>query len=83
MSTRPYRFRKCQRCGDTFPAGELKPTRLGTGHWHKQGGSLRRCPSCGHVDFTGEFPIVLDTRNPEFALPKRQPRANRRREGWI
>ncbi len=55
-----YRFRKCPNCRATFPAGELKPLRYGAGHYHQQGGSLRRCPKCGRTGFTQSFPVVHD-----------------------
>ncbi len=59
----PYRYRKCPSCGATFPGGELKPVRFGAGHWHEKGGSLRRCPRCGHKGFTQDFKIVKAVRN--------------------
>lgn len=55
-----YRFRRCPQCRAVFPGGELKPLRFGGGHYHKRGGSLRRCPRCGHVAFTQSFPVVQD-----------------------
>jgi hypothetical protein len=58
MPTQPYRFRRCPQCRATFAAGELRPLRLGGGHWHQRGGSLRRCPECGYVAFTQRFGVV-------------------------
>jgi ribosomal protein S27AE len=57
-----YRHRRCLSCGAVFPAGELKPLRYGGGHWHGRGGSRRKCPNCGRVGFTQEFPIVKPKR---------------------
>ncbi len=48
MAKEVYRYRRCRHCGATFPGGQLKPLRYGEGHYHKRGGSLRRCPNCGH-----------------------------------
>jgi hypothetical protein len=59
-----WRYRRCPECRATFPAGELRPLRYGEGHWHKQGGSLRRCPRCGFVAFTQRFAVVADKRPP-------------------
>lgn len=53
-----YRYRHCPHCGSVFPGGQLRPLRFGEGHWHKRGGSRRRCPNCGAVGFTQDFPIV-------------------------
>ena len=55
-----YRFRRCQGCKSVFPGGQLRPLRYGEGHWHKSGGSLRRCPRCGRTGFTQDFPVVHD-----------------------
>lgn len=57
-----YRFRRCPSCRAVFPGGELKPLRFGPGHWHERGGSLRRCPKCGHVGFTQQFREVSRAR---------------------
>jgi uncharacterized Zn finger protein len=62
MSAIPYRYRRCPECRATFPAGELRVLRYGAGHYHKKGGSLRRCPECGHTGFTQAFVVVADKR---------------------
>ncbi|MBI4332368.1 MAG: hypothetical protein HY673_13930 [Chloroflexi bacterium] len=54
------RYRSCPKCHAVFPGGQLKPLRYGPGHYHKRGGSLRRCPKCGKTGFTQDFPIVKD-----------------------
>lgn len=54
------RFRRCPLCHSVFPGGELKPLRYGEGHWHERGGSLRRCPKCGHKGFTQDFKVVKE-----------------------
>src|SRR3972149_11456905 len=54
-----YRFRRCRSCGSVFPGGQLEVLRLGSGHWHQRGGSLRRCPRCGRTGFTQDFPVVV------------------------
>lgn len=59
---RAWRYRRCPSCGGVFPGGDLRPLRLGEGHWHRRGGSLRRCPQCGHVDFTQGFAVVRERR---------------------
>ena len=51
-------LRRCRECGAVFPAGQLRVLRYGAGHYHDKGGSLRRCPSCGHKGFTQDFPVV-------------------------
>lgn len=62
MPPEPYRYRRCPQCRSVFPAGHLKVLRLGQGHWHSRGGSLRRCPFCDHVAFTQRFAVVGDRR---------------------
>jgi len=62
-----WRYRRCSRCGSVFPAGQLAPLRLGSGHWHKKGGSLRRCPSCNVVGFTSQFPVVREQHHVSYA----------------
>lgn len=51
-----YRYRRWPRCAAVFPGGELKPLRYGS-HWRKRGGCQRRCPRCGFIGFTQDFPI--------------------------
>ena len=58
MPSTPYRFRRCPRCYGVVAGAELKPLHYGPGHWHRSGGSLRRCPRCGHKGFTQDFPLV-------------------------
>ncbi len=53
-----YRYRRCPRCLSVFPGGQLRVLRYGEGHYHKRGGSLRRCPNCGHKGFTQDFKLV-------------------------
>ena len=61
-----WRYRRCPECRAAFPAGELRPLRVGAGHWHKRGGSLRRCPRCAHVGFTQVFVVVSDKRRVSY-----------------
>lgn len=59
MAGQVYRWRKCPKCDRTFPAGKLKVCNPYHGHhYHKVGGSLRKCPYCGKVGFTQQFSIV-------------------------
>jgi len=51
-------LRSCPVCDSMFPAGKLRVLRYGGGHYHQHGGSLRRCPNCGHKGFTQDFKIV-------------------------
>ena len=60
---KPYRWRKCRECGSVFPGGQLPVLRLGAGHWRTRGGGRRRCPRCGNVGFTQDFPIVKAPAN--------------------
>jgi len=56
--------RRCPACRAVFPGGDLKPLCYGDGNRHKKGGSLRRCPRCGHAAFTQRFAVVADKRPP-------------------
>jgi hypothetical protein len=59
MARAAHRFRKCPKCKQEFPAGKLRVCNPYHGqHYHKVGGSLRRCPHCGKVGFTQDFKIV-------------------------
>lgn len=51
-----YRYRRCPACRAAFPAGELRPLKYGA-HWNKRGGCKRRCPRCGVIGFTQDFPV--------------------------
>ena len=58
MARKPWRFRECLSCHAVFAGGQLRPVQFGGGHWHQEGGSLRRCPNCGHQGVTQDFPII-------------------------
>jgi ribosomal protein L34E len=64
-----YRYRRCKHCHATFPGGQLKPLRYGEGHYHKRGGSLRKCPNCGKVGVTQDFPVVKGVTDDESPMP--------------
>jgi len=53
-----YRYRQCPDCGQVMPAGEVQIINYHGDHWHDKGGSMRKCPYCGHVDFTQAFKVV-------------------------
>lgn len=57
-----YRYRQCPECGEVMPAGELAIINYYGTHWHGKGGSKRKCPYCGHVDFTQGFKVVAGPR---------------------
>jgi len=40
-----------------MPAGELGIINYHGTHWHDKGGSMRKCPHCGHVAFTQQFKL--------------------------
>ena len=58
MARGVYRFRECPGCHKVMPAGELRIINYHGRHWHGKGGSMRRCPACGKVDFTQAFRVV-------------------------
>ena len=57
-----WRYRRCPSCRGVFAGGEFRPLRYGEGHWRDKGYSLRRCPGCGAVGQTRDFPVVEDLR---------------------
>ena len=65
-----YRYRKCPNCHSVFPGGQLKPLRYGEGHYHKKGGSLRRCPNCGRTGFTQQFVVVHGYLDKWLRIPR-------------
>ncbi len=58
MARGVYRYRVCPSCHKVMPAGELKIINYHGVHWHDKGGSKRKCPYCGHVDFTQGFKVI-------------------------
>jgi hypothetical protein len=57
-----WRYRRCLSCQGVFPGGDFRPLRYGEGHWRQKGYSLRRCPGCGTVGQTRDFPVVREKR---------------------
>ena len=58
MGRKVYRYRKCPKCAEVFPAGKLGILNYHGNHYHKWGGSLRKCMYCGHTGFTQDFKVV-------------------------
>ena len=62
MARGVFRYRQCPVCHKVMPAGELKIINYYGTHWHSEGGSMRKCPYCGHVDFTQGFKVCEPKR---------------------
>jgi len=60
MARSVYRYRRCPTCQRVFPAGKLRILNYSSSarHYHKYGGSLRKCPFCGKTGFTQDFKVV-------------------------
>lgn len=58
---RPYRYRKCPDCEMVFRAGLLENLTMGS-NWTEYGDANRRCPTCGWVGETNEFPVQDEIR---------------------
>jgi hypothetical protein len=58
-----WRYRRCPRCGQVFPASEFAIVDLGP-NWHREGpGARRQCAGCGAVGPTRAFPVVRDPQD--------------------
>jgi hypothetical protein len=58
---RPWRYRRCPSCLGVYAGGEFRPLRYGA-QWREVGYGLRRCPGCGTVGQTRDFPVVRERR---------------------
>lgn len=57
-----WRFRRCPRCRQVSPAGQLVALIYGPAWQH--GTTLRACPTpgCGYRGKTSDFPVVREAR---------------------
>lgn len=70
MAKAVYRYRICPGCHTKMPAGELKVINYHGNHWHSVGGSMRKCPYCGHTGFTQDFKVVHPADADKFVKGK-------------
>ncbi len=52
----PRRFRECPECFEVFAASMFRVR--GSYYGGRDGEAKRRCPGCGYVAVTSEFPVV-------------------------